>query len=147
MKRFTFRLERVLTYRKYREKKALGRLVRVRKAYKDIQNTLDRLSAERSAAARACAAEGKSGIDAFRLRMYAAFAQRLAREIENTAMELQNAEASVRRQEAAVKRATQKRKALEILKDHRMETYRKRVEQEDQKRLDELVVNRKWVQT
>ncbi len=146
MKPFSFRLESVLNYRKYQEKKALGDLIRMKNEYNRIKETLKRLAVERLTVAKSCFAEGTGGIEAPRYRLYTSFIQKLAHDMEKGHGELNNSRTKIRTQEAVLKRETIKSKALETLKDHRFNKHLKQAQREEQKALDELVINKRWVQ-
>jgi flagellar biosynthesis chaperone FliJ len=58
-------------------------------------------------------------------------------------MDLQEEEKKVKAQEKILKMEFIKKKALEILKDIQLKDYMKRLEQEEQKYMDEMVIIRR----
>ena len=115
--------------------------------YAEKQDFVRRLAMERSHTAVKRAALGQGGVEASRFQMYTSFLDKLSGDLETKRNEMSEAEQKVKAQEKVVRRASINRKALETLKGYRLETFLKESEQEEQKLLDELLVNKGWRQS
>ena len=117
MKPFKFRLESVLKYRKFMEKKELMRLMQLKKACEDIGTSISRLATRRSDMALKCSRAGAEGASAFEFLSYKACLDSLQEDIDAARYELGEKERRVREQEAVLKEQTTRRKVLERLKN------------------------------
>ena len=147
MKPFNFRLERVLKYRKYLEKKAQSVLMKAKNECSDKRESINRVIEQRSKTANDRSERGLNGIDVPRFQIYNSFIHKLKDDLENGKIEIKKMEQKVKAQEMIVRRELIKRKTLETLKEHRFQTYLHETGQEEQKLLDELVINKIWIQT
>lgn len=147
MKPFNFRLERVLTYRKYLEKKALAGLCKVKNECDEKRESIKRVIEQRSKLADDRFAQGIKGVAVPRFQIYTSFLQKLNSDLESGHIEIRNTEQRVKSQEAVVRSEMIKRKALETLKGHRLQTYLYETGQEEQMLLDELAINKRRIRT
>jgi flagellar FliJ protein len=145
MKRFKFRLESVLKYRRFMEKKEMMRLMQYKKACEDIKTSISRLSSQRSEMARKCSRAGSKGASVFEYLSYKSYLNALKEDIEAAQYELRQEEQRVTEQEAVLKQETIKKKVLERLKELRLEDHREMIDKLEQEYLDELVINKRGV--
>ena len=145
MKPFTFRLESVLKYRRFMEKKEMMRLMQHKKACEDIKTAISRLTSKRSDMALKCSQAGAEGASVFEYLSYKSYLNTLQEDIEAAHNELREAEHRVREQESVLKKETIKKKALERLRELRVEDHRKTIDRLEQQYLDELAINKRGV--
>ncbi|UCH00544.1 MAG: flagellar export protein FliJ [Deltaproteobacteria bacterium] len=145
MKPFSFRLDSILNYRDYLEKRAQRDLFNARNEYMERVKAVKRLAKERVEIARRCRDEGFRGIDVPLYQIYISFLQRLEHDIERAHMSLKKGEEKVKAQEAVLKKESIKKKTLELLKDLQLKRRLERLEREEQKQMDELVIIRRGV--
>ena len=145
MKPFSFRLDSILNYRDYLEKRAQRDLFNARNEYIKRLKAVKRLAKERGEIARRCRDEGFRGIDVPLYQIYISFLQRLEHDIERAHMSLKKGEEKVKAQEAVLKKESIKKKTLELLKDLQLKRRLERLEREEQKQMDELVIIRRGV--
>ena len=143
MKRFSFRLDNILNYRNYLEKKAQRDLFDVRNQCMERENRVKRLAGKRIESIIQCRDEAMKGLDVSTYKIYQAFLQKLDHDLETAHMDLQEEEKKVKAQEKILKKESIKKKTLEILKDLQLKDYMKRLEQEEQKYMDEMVIIRR----
>jgi flagellar export protein FliJ len=140
MKRFTFRLDRVLDYRNYLVKKAQGALARAKNEYRQREKRTKRLYQQRVDTTRACVAEGVKGLEVARYRLYQDYLQGLNGDIEKANISLKEVQLEVTAKETSLLNASVKKKALETLKDFQYKKYKESSGKEEQKALDELAI-------
>jgi flagellar export protein FliJ len=143
MKPFSFRLDRIRRYRGYREKKARVDLAMAKNEQRELERVIHRLASERRELAKRCSDEVFAGMSVPLYMMYGSLLERLRSEIEEAHVELNQAQQRVRARERALLRESMGRKALETLKDLRHARYTENLEREEQKGLDELVIQRR----
>ncbi|MBW1715341.1 MAG: flagellar export protein FliJ [Deltaproteobacteria bacterium] len=143
MKKFYFRLDSVLGYRRHLEKKAQRDLVnahneqaRRKKMAKELRNKRDDISKE-------CSDETFKGIDVSSYRLYTSFLQSLNQDLERAHTSLKQGEERVRDQQEILERKSIEKKSLEILKELQFKDYRRARERSEQKAVDELVIMRR----
>lgn len=140
MKPFSFRLDGVLNYRRYREKKAQKDLSLARRELMEKRNAARELAERRMEMAKKCSDEGFSGMAVPLYRIYKGFMKRLEQDLENTITELEEGEGKVMAQEAVLRKESVKKKMLETLKDELFQKHLDTLESEGQKALDEIVL-------
>jgi flagellar export protein FliJ len=145
MRRFSFRLERILKYRKFLEKRAMIHLAELRHAYSRIESKISRLTDERLEVAEKCRGEGLKGVDVPLYDNYRSYIEKLRQDLERAATELKDKEAVIHSQEALLRSELIKRKALEIHKESRFRAHKEQTEKEEQKLLDEIIISRQEV--
>jgi len=143
MRRFSFRLDRILNYRRYLEKKAQRDLFDARNAYRARGREVKRIVRKRIEIARICSDKGFKGMGVPQYLIYKSFLQGLNHDLEEAHTNLKKGEEEVKAQQVALKKESIKKKSLETLKDLQVDKYRKRSEREEQKVMDELVITRK----
>jgi len=143
MKLFSFRLDSILNYRNYLEKRAQRNLVNAINEYIGWEREIDRLSKRRIEIARKCSDEGFRGMDVPKYHMYRSFLQKVNDDLERANMCLKRTEEKIKEKKAVLKGESIKKKTLETLKDLQLKKYMHRLETEEQKTIDELVIMRK----
>lgn len=145
MKPFRFRLESVLKYRKFTEKKEMMRLMQLKAAREEIKMSIGRLVSRRSELAQTCSRAGVDGAEAVVYRSYKSYLDALQGDIEAATAELREREHNVKEQEAVLKKETVKKKVLERLRELRLEDHCGEIAKLEQDYLDELVINQRGV--
>lgn len=138
MKKFRFRLTRVLHYREtVKDEKKRDLLLRQREL---VQAELHKTAIEESMARNDLIPD--SGATAAEVEIRGAFLQRLIKELEEAHVAVQAAEAAMETARAAYIEAANEFEALSLLKQKRAAEYEEYVNKETEKLLDELVVQR-----
>ena len=145
MQRFKYRLERVLQYRQFLEKKAMLHLAKLKQGYRSIEKRIGRLENKRLQVAEQCRNAGLQGVDVSHYETYQSYLQKLKSDLAAAATELEEKAAAIHSQESVLKSETIKRKALETHKENHWRTHREMTAKEEQKILDELVIRRQEV--
>jgi len=145
MKPFKFRLESVLKYRRFMEKKEMMRLMQHKMVCEDIKMAISNLDARRSDMAQKCSRAGAQGASVFEYLSYKSYLNTLQEDIETAQHELREKERRVREQEAVLKKETEKKKVLERLRELRFEDHREMIAKLEQGYLDELIINKRGV--
>jgi len=143
MKRFSFRLNSILNYRGYLERRAQRNLFDVRNEYMEREKTVKRLAEKRREIARKCSDEGFRGIDVSLYQIYRSFLQKLEHDLERAHMSVKEGKEKVEAQQAVLKKESIKKRTLEILRDLQFRRHLEGLEREEAKVLDELVIIRK----
>jgi flagellar FliJ protein len=143
MKRFSFRLDSILGYRRYQEKRAHRDLVNARHEQEQRNRAAKQLADKRMEAAEACTEEGFEGMDVPRYHLYKSFLLRLNKDINKAHRKLRQGEEEIHAKQSVLKRRSVEKKSLEVLRDLKVKAYNLSIEQEEQKAMDELVILRK----
>jgi flagellar export protein FliJ len=145
MRPFSFRLDSILRYRDYLEKRAQRDLFSAKNEYIERVTAAKRLAEERVETARRCKDGGFKGIDVALYQIYLSFMQGLDNDIERAYISIKKAEGKVKAQEVALRKESIKKKTLELLKELQLKRYLEGLDKEEQKVVDELVIIRKGV--
>jgi len=137
---FCFRLESILKYRKYIERRAKIDLFNAKNEVLRKKKEIERLSDERVKIARERNQEGFRGINVARYQIYRSFLQKLDDDLESAHISLKKREATIEEKKAAVKKESIRKKTLETLKDLQFNKHMKQLEREEQKVMDELAI-------
>ena len=140
MRPFSFRLDSILNYRNYLEKRAQRDLFNAKNEYIGSKEALRKLEDKRMETARRCSDEGFRGIDVAFYQMYRSFLKKLDYDIEGAHISIEEGKEKVKVQEAVLRKESIKKKTLETLKDLQLKKYSERLEREEQKIVDELVI-------
>jgi len=143
MKRFSFRLDSILGYRRYQEKRAQRDLVNARHEQAERDRTAKQLADKRMEAATACTEEGFAGMDVPRYHLYTSFLRNLHKDIHKTHLKLRQGEEEIHAKQSVLTKRSVEKKSLEVLRDLKVKAYNLGIEQEEQKAMDELVIQRK----
>ena len=145
MRPFSFRLDSILRYRDYLEKRAQRDLFSAKNEYIERVKAAKRLAEEKVETGRRCKDEGFKGIDVALYQIYLSFMQGLGNDIERAYISIKKAEGKVKAQEVALRKESIKKKTLELLKELQLKRYLEGLDKEEQKVVDELVILRKGV--
>jgi flagellar export protein FliJ len=140
MKPFTFRLDKILDYRKYLCKMAQIDLFNARNECIRKEKEVKRLSEKKIEIAKSCIDEGVKGIDVPRYKIYLAYLNKIEHDLESAHTFLKQEKENVITKEAVLTNESIKKKSLETLKDLKHHKYIELSEREDQKVLDEIVI-------
>jgi len=143
MKPFFFRLQSLLNYRVYMQKKAGQELSKARNAHKQTQRHIQALIDKEEKTAKKCRKEGINGMPVPLYQVYRSFLDKLESDLQQANCELRKADEDVRRKEAFLTMESVRKKILERLKDLRFQDYAQKSRREEQKVMDELVVIRR----
>ena len=142
MKRFSFRLEKVLRYRKYLETKAQIKLVDAINEYHKKENSIKMIVAKRKELADECGGEKEKGMDVARYRLYYHFFRKLNDEQEAGGLALKKTEEKVQTHRMLLTKESIKKKTLETLKEVQHGRYQEISGKEEQKMMDETAIIR-----
>ena len=147
MKPFTFRLDKILDYRKYLTKVAQIDLFNARTECIRREKKVKRLSEKRKEIAKSCIDEGVKGIDVPRYKIYLAYLSKIEHDLESAHTLLKQEKENVITKETILTNESIKKKTLETLKDLKHNKYIELSQREDQKILDEMVITGKRQRT
>jgi flagellar FliJ protein len=140
MKGFSFRLEKVLNYRKNLEKIAQRDLFNARNEYISKEKTIDLLKEKRTEIARECGRSKANGIDVPMYHAYGIYVIRLDRDLEAAYIDLEKAGEEVNSRVEILREKSKGKTIMETLREAALNTYIDSVEKEEQKILDELAI-------
>jgi flagellar protein FliJ len=143
MKRFAFRLEKVLDYRSYRQIAALKALLDAKRARAERRRAMARTFEKKADIASACDEEGGQGMFVPRYHIYQTFLMTLDDQLNEIVLEIRADDKRVKQKEMFLKKETVRRKTLDLLKELKELEYYNTMEKEEQKLLDELVILRR----
>ncbi|MDQ1331341.1 MAG: flagellar protein FliJ [Thermodesulfobacteriota bacterium] len=140
MKKFSFRLEKVLNYRKHLETRARIGLAEAVGERCRREASVKRIEEMRRDLSDKCGGEKQMEIDVFRYRLYHDFFRKLNDDRQTADIELLQADLSVSRHRSALMNESMKKKALERLKEIQSVRHRAFSDKEEQKELDETAL-------
>ena len=138
MKRFKFRLERVLQYRKLLKDERTRELMEERSKLFEESERLKELEV----AALMNRIEENARMTAEQVQMLGLYGQRLKQQIAQQQLQVEKQQEAVATARNAYVEAAKDEESLVTLKDRRLEEYKEYLEKEDGKFLDELSVQR-----
>jgi flagellar FliJ protein len=136
LKRFSFRLEKVLRLRKFKEEECKIALGQAISALNLIESNIKENAAKRHGAA------AQRYDDPAQLVSWDMYILRLDQEAEKLLEQAAQAEIVVEEKRALYLEASQEYKALEKLKEKRMSEYKKEAEYADMSEIDEIVTTK-----
>ena len=134
MKRFSFRLQKVLNLREHHENEAKIELGRAIGVLAELENNLFTLGQEQ---AKAAGEQFSSGNSTFLMQQYMFYLMRLENAKEQLLVKAAEAELKVEEAREVFIEASRERKALDKLKEKRQKEYRKYVLAEETKAMDD----------
>ena len=140
MEKFSFRLDRVLNYRKYLEKQAQKHLFHARHEALKREEVLKRLIEKRLETERNYRQGTSQGMEVSWYRIYRTFFQKSDHDLEMARIRLQKGNDMVRVKRTDLEKKAVKKKTLEVLKEMQYRRYLHQLGKEDQKVMDELAV-------
>ena len=143
MKKFSFRLDRLLNYRKYLEKQAQKDLFSARHEARRREEALDRLVEKRIETEKKYREEGVKGMEVSWYRIYQSFFKKSEYDLEMARIRLQKGAERVKSKVAKLEEKIVKKRTLEVLKDMQYQKHLKELRREEQKVMDETAVMRR----
>jgi len=138
MKKFKFKLEAVLRYRKYKERLAQLELVKIKNAVIQKQLVIKKLSTDRRLVTIKLKEKEDEGITMGQFRIYTMYIEGLEIKIEEETKELNRLIQKMRRQQEVVKQERIKKKSLERMEEIAQQTYIQTMIKAEQKLMDEI---------
>jgi flagellar FliJ protein len=143
MKPYSFRLNKVLDYRKYLRKRAQIDVFNARNECQKRENEVLKLAEQRTEISEERSEEETRGMSVPVYQIFQAFLKKVDRDLEMAHHRLNEEKENVMLKEAILKQAAIKKKTLETLKDLQHKEYMENLEREEQKILDEMVITGK----
>jgi len=143
MKPFIFRLERLLNYRGYLERRAQVDLFNAKNEVRGQEEEIERLNRNKMDIWEECSDESARGMNVPLYQIYRSFIKKLDLDLEEANRRLEELEEKVKAKTAALREETIRKKTLENLKDLQRKRYMMQTDREEQKEMDEMVILRK----
>jgi flagellar FliJ protein len=143
MKPYSFRLNKILDYRKYMTKRAQIDVFNAINECQKREKEVHRLSDKRAEISKECSEEEAKGVCVPIYQIFKVFLQKIDCDIRKAHLRLHEGKEEVMVKEAILKQASIKKKTLETLKDSQYKKYMETLEREEQKILDEIVITGK----
>jgi len=140
MKSFAFRLDRILSYRKYLEKLAHADLIKVKNEFLKIEKQVQRITENKIEITERCSNAGLKGISVPEYQIYQAFLEKIDHDLKEERSCLQAAREEVARHGILLREKLIKKKTIETLRDLQHKKYLDTSAREQQKVLDEMVI-------
>jgi flagellar protein FliJ len=140
MRKFSFRLDRLLNYRKYLEKQAQKHLFNARHEALKREKILKQLVEKRTNTERKYHEETSDGMEVPWYRIYQSFFQKSDHDLAAARIRIQKGNERVRVKRADLEKKSVKKKTLEVLKEMQYRRYLQQSGKEEQKVMDELAV-------
>jgi flagellar export protein FliJ len=143
MKPYSFRLNKILDYRKYLRKRAQIDVFNARNECQKREKEVLRLVEQREGISEECSEEETKGMRVSVYQIFKAFLKKIDYDLEEAHLKLNEEKEKVMVKEAILKQASIKKKTLEALKDFQYKKYMENMGREEQKILDEIVITGK----
>jgi len=143
MKPYSFRLNKILDYRKYMRKRAQINLFQARNECQKREKEVLILVEQRAKISEECSKEETEGISVPVYQIFQDFYKKTNYDLEEAHLKLNEEKENVMVKEAILKQASIKKKTLETLKDAQYKKYMETLGREEQKILDEIVITGK----
>jgi flagellar export protein FliJ len=140
---FSFRLDKVLRYRAYLERRVRLQLCEAVTRMKEQEGLVRLLGAQRAAAAKDLAEARSRGMTGHRDQIHASFLRHLTESVTEAKGELEKRRERLELLKTLLVLATRKKKSLESLKEAQFGRFTEAAAKREQKLLDELVVIRR----
>lgn len=138
MKKFKFRLDPVLRYRRYLERLALMELAKAKTAVVETKTEIAKREALKKAAAAALGLRETEGMSVHEHRIYAAYLRGLDDQIEEATVRLTKLAEDVRKKHEAVEAHRVKKETLETIRNKEHNDHLEKFYRAQQKESDEL---------
>jgi flagellar FliJ protein len=143
MKPYSFRLNKILDYRKYLRKRAQIDVFNARNECQKMEKEVLRLIEQKAGISEERSKEEEKGMSVPEYQIFQAFLQKLGHDLKEAHLRLDEEKENVMVKEAILKQASIKKKTLETLKDFQYKKYTEALGREEQKILDEIVITGK----
>jgi flagellar FliJ protein len=145
MKRFRFRLDSLLGYREYLERRAQLALAQAVRELERRKEDMNRIDNQRRETARECDDASVRGVDVPLYLMYRGYMQSLDEYLEKAHTRVKEGEVNILERKTHLQKETVKKKSLVSLKERQLEDYLARCGREEQNAVDELILMRRGV--
>jgi flagellar FliJ protein len=143
MKSYSFRLNKILDYRKYLRKRAqidvFNARIECQKREKELLSLVD----QRAEISEECSEEETRGMSVPVYQIFQSFMKKIDYDLKDAHLKLNEEKEKVMVKETILKIASIKKKTLETLKDLQYKKYMETMRREEQKILDEIVITGK----
>ena len=143
MKSYSFRLNKILDYRKYLRKRAqidvFNARIECQKKEKELLGLVD----QRAEISEECSEEETKGMSVPVYQIFQSFMKKIDYDLKDAHLKLNEEKEKMMVKEAILKQASIKKKTLETLKDLQYKKYMETMRREEQKILDEIVITGK----
>ncbi|MFH2045475.1 MAG: flagellar export protein FliJ [Pseudomonadota bacterium] len=140
MKKFSYRLEKVLRFRKYLEKKAQKKLSDTIYEYQTRENLIKDIENKQKELASNCNKEKLRGMDVVRYQNYNLYSKKLFDDQERELVALKETNESVQLHRSLLQKELIRKKQLEKLKEVQRSRYMQFAEKDEQKQSDETLI-------
>jgi flagellar FliJ protein len=140
MKRFRFRLDTLLDYRNYLERRAQIELATAIREVERRKEEVNRISLQRREMARECDDASARGVDVPLYLMYRSYLQSLDDHLEKAHLNVKEGEERLLERRSRLDKETIKKKSLVSLKERQLEDHLMSSQRDEQKTMDELVL-------
>ena len=142
MQRFQFKLQRLLDYRKIREEQAQAEFVKATRVFLHEQDILHQIKEVLADTMEGLAAEQKKSSSLLMLKMYQDYIDTTREGIRLQAAKVASAAEKRHKALRNFEEAARRRKAVDSLRDRRLQQYQEEVMREEQAFLDEIAGQR-----
>lgn len=143
MKSYSFRLNKILDYRKYLRKRAqidvFNARIECQKREKELLSLVD----QRAEISEECSEEETKGMSVPVYQIFQSFMKKIDYDLKDAHLKLNEEKEKMMVKEAILKQASIKKKTLDTLKDLQYKKYMETMRREEQKILDEIVITGK----
>lgn len=143
MKPYSFRLNKILDYRKYLRKRAQIDVFNARNECQKREKEVLRLVEQKVEISEECSEEETKGMYVPVYQIFQTFMQKVDYDLKEAHLRLNEGKEKVMVKETILKIASIKKKTLETLKDLQHKKYMENLGREEQKILDEIVITGK----
>jgi len=143
MKPYSFRLDKILDYKKYLRKKAQIDVFNARNECQKREKEVLRLVEKKEGISEECGEKEARGMRVPEYKIFKTFLNKIDCDLEDAHIRLDEGKEKVAAEEAILKQASIKKKTLETLKDLQYKKYMETLGREEQKILDEIVITGK----
>ena len=135
---YRFKLEALLTHRRYQEEAGQKELAQVRRKLSDERGKLDRKKREKQESLEKLQAKKKESTTVSDILLYMNYIQQLSKDIEGQAMHVHKSAKLVDQKRHELVSIMQKHKTLKKLKYKEQHAYQQKLLQNERKLMDEL---------
>jgi len=139
MKKFEFRLDPVIRYRKHLERMALMELAKAKRLLLQTKNKIEVLKRNRSDVTANLRSEESKGIDVSRHRIFSAYLRGVTAQIALEKDRLVEIAATIREKQEAFDAERIKKESLVLLRQKKHADYLEAIDRAEQKAADELM--------
>lgn len=138
MKKFDFRLEKVMEFKQHKQKENERKLAAVKQAINQQQNKLSEMNSQRDKCQQAMAEKNGPYLDVPEIQTYYLYLVRLTREIIQRMEQIWRLEEDAETKREILLKSAQEKKVLERLREKHYLSYRRELDKSEQKQLDEI---------